>query len=63
MCQLELTSEEQRLLTQTLERRVRDLELEILHTDRAEFKRVLKTQQAGLQQLLNRLNRPSAIAA
>lgn len=61
--QIELTAEERVLLSQVLERRIRDLEIEILHTDMAEFKALLKERLALLRNLLGRIERPVALAA
>lgn len=63
MMHIEITAEEQVLLSQVLERRIRDLEVEILHTDKAEFKAMLKQRLASLKSLLDRLAQPVAIAA
>ena len=51
MMHLELTTEEQLLLAQVLERRILDLEIEVLHTDRAEFKLRLKERLNELRRL------------
>jgi len=59
----EITGEERLLLVQVLERRVLDLEIEILHTDRAEYKLALKGHLAQLKQLLAQFTRPLAMAA
>jgi hypothetical protein len=61
--QVEITAEEQSLLAQVLERRILDLEIEILHTDRAEYKLALKGHLTELRQLLGRFKRPLAMAA
>lgn len=61
--QIELTSEEQVLLSQVLERRIRDLEIEIHHTDKADFKALLRERLALLRNLLGRLGQPVALAA
>jgi hypothetical protein len=63
MTHIELTGEEQRLLTQLLERRVRELEMEILHTDNADFKAMLREQLNEYRKLLGRLSNPVALAA
>jgi hypothetical protein len=55
MKRIELTIDEQLLLAQVLERRVLDLEIEILHTDSAEFKARLKESLAELRQLQARV--------
>jgi len=60
---IEITSEEQLLLVQVLERRVLDLEIEILHTDRTEYKLALKAHLAQLRQLLTHFTRPLEMAA
>jgi hypothetical protein len=59
----EITAEERLLLVQVLERRVLDLEIEILHTDRAEYKLALKGHLSQLRQLLARFTHPVALAA
>jgi hypothetical protein len=61
--QIDLSAEEHVLLSQVLERRIRDLEMEILHTDKAEFKAMLKERLSLLRSLLGRLGRPVAMAA
>ena len=60
---IELTAEEQRLLMQLLERRIRDLEMEILHTDKAEFKAMLREHLAELRKMHGRFASPVAMAA
>lgn len=63
MVRIEMTDAEQLLLAQVLERRIRDLEIEILHTDKAEFKAMLRERLAELRNLLGRLTHPIALAA
>jgi len=63
MMHIEITAEEQVLLSQVLERRIRDLEVEILHTDKAEFKAMLNERLAHLRGLLGKLAVPEAMAA
>jgi hypothetical protein len=63
MMHIEITAEEQLLLVQVLERRIRDLEIEILHTDKAEFKTMLKERLTHLRALLGRFTHPVAMAA
>lgn len=62
---IELTDEERALLIQVLARRERDLEVEILHTDHAEFRKILKEQLNLLHSLMAKINSspPAAIAA
>ena len=52
---LELTAEEQKLLQETLESSIRDLEMEVAHTDSHDFKETLKHRKALLDQLLEKL--------
>lgn len=64
MNRIELTDEERELLTQVLERREHDLEVEILHTDHAEFRKLLKQRLSLLHGLTAKVNAPPvAIAA
>ncbi len=63
MMRIELTTEEQMLLAQVLERRIRDLEIEILHTDYAEFKARLKERLMLLRHLLGRVTHPDVAMA
>ena len=63
MMHIEMTAEDQLLLSQVLERRIRDLEIEILHTDKAEFRGALKQRLAHLRSLLGRITSPAAMAA
>lgn len=64
MNRIELTDEERELLMQVLERRERDLEVEILHTDHAEFRKLLKQRLNLLHSLKAKLTvRPVAMAA
>ena len=60
---IELPTEEQLLLAQVLERRIRDLEIEILHTDFAEFKARLKERLALLRRLQARVTHPDLAMA
>jgi hypothetical protein len=63
MTRIELTTDEQLLLAQVLERRIRDLEVEILHTDHAGFKGQLKERLGILRRLLDRVTHPTLAAA
>ena len=63
MMHIEITAEEQLLLAQVLERHVRDLEIEILHTDKAEYKAMLKDRLVQLRGLVGRFTYPVAMAA
>ena len=53
--QVELSNEEQEILSQVLQRALAALELEILHTDHAEFRGLLKHRRDVLRQLSTRL--------
>ncbi|MCU0787598.1 MAG: hypothetical protein MUC91_05315 [Verrucomicrobia bacterium] len=55
MTHLELTAEEQKLLRETLERGIRDLDMEVLHTDSRDFKEMLKHRKQVLDHLLGKL--------
>ena len=64
MNRIELTDEERQLLAQVIERRERDLEVEILHTDNAEFRKMLKQRLSLLHTLMAKLTvGPVAMAA
>lgn len=52
---LELTEEEQRLLSETLERSLRVLEIEVIHTDSHEFKQMLKQRKSVMNQLYSKV--------
>ena len=53
MFTLELTQEEQMILTNILERCVSDLHSEIIRTDKWEYKEMLKRRKKVLQDLLD----------
>ena len=55
MVSLELTPEEQEVLTETLEHEVFDLRDEITHTDATDFKEKLRTRKKVLEELLTRV--------
>lgn len=55
---LELNVEEQQLLKESLERSVRDLEMEIRHTDSHDFKDMLRKKKAALDELQAKLHAP-----
>ena len=63
MMRIELTTEEQLLLAQVLERRIHDLEIEILHTDYANFKARLTERLALLRHMLGRVAPPKVAMA
>lgn len=64
MNRIELTESERELLMQVLERRERDLEVEILHTDNWEFRKLLKERLNLLRALSMKVNTsPVAMAA
>ncbi len=55
MCQLELNREEAELIRELFSNSLSDLRLEIMHTDRREYRAALKTREALLTGLLQRL--------
>lgn len=55
---IELTLEEADMLHQVLERSLAELELEIQHTDRKEFKNLLKQRSAVLRGVVSKLEQP-----
>jgi hypothetical protein len=57
MAELVMTPEEEGVLEQVLRRCLSDLELEILHTDHAEFRRLLQGRRQVLQGLHAQLTR------
>jgi len=59
--ELHLTAEEQELLTSILERRYRELQKEIPHTDHRDFRQTLRHNENIIESLLSRL-RSSYIA-
>lgn len=55
MAQLVLSAEEEQVLERILRRSLSDLDLEILHTDHAEFKAMLKQRRAIVQKIHQQL--------
>jgi len=55
MAQLVLSAEEEQILERILRRSLSDLDLEILHTDHAEFRAMLKHRRAILQKIHGQL--------
>ena len=53
--ELLLTAEEQQFLHEILERRLRELQKEISHTDHREFKAVLRENEKKIESILRRL--------
>ena len=53
--ELQLTAEEQELLTSILGRRHRELQKEIPHTDLRDFKQTLRHNESIIESLLSRL--------
>ena len=56
----EMTSEEQKLLLEILERADYNLRVEIANTDKREFRRELKQREGVMEKLLDRLRNISA---
>ncbi len=57
---VELTAEEQTILLETLERADHNLRVEIVNTDKREFRRELKQREAVMETLMNRLRNTSS---
>jgi len=55
MIKLELTREEQRLLREIIEANLSDLRVEIVSTDRLDFKNALKRRKEILNNILEKL--------
>lgn len=55
MANLQLTPDEERLLSEVLERSIKDIEVEVDHTDLRDFKAMLKQRRELLTQLRNRI--------
>ncbi|MCU0771407.1 MAG: hypothetical protein MUE94_06510 [Verrucomicrobia bacterium] len=55
MAKLEFSPEELKVLAETLERGVSDLEVEVSHTDSHDFKDVLKRRKAVMDRLLGKV--------
>jgi len=58
---LYLGTKETELLTRLLERYLEDIRREIHHTDRAAFKSALKTDEALMRDVLEKLKTPMAM--
>ncbi len=63
MQHIELSDEEQEILSQVLQHALAALQLEILHTDHSEFKEHLKHCREVIERLHARLPQPLAAAA
>jgi hypothetical protein len=59
--ELVLNSDEQQLLMELLERRHRELQTEITHTDHREFKASLRQREKVIESLLGRLRAVSEV--
>jgi hypothetical protein len=60
MSAIDITAEERELLGQVLKNYLAALDVEIVHTDNAEFKRMLKQRRDALYKLAARLEQPVA---
>ena len=58
-----LNDEEELVLREELECRLREIELEITHTDRTSFRTMLKHRQVVMQLLLQQLQAPASATA
>jgi hypothetical protein len=63
MYTLNLTMDEHQALTEVLECSISELHSEIVHTDRCDFKELLKTRKRTLLQLLETLKSNSTVGA
>lgn len=63
MYTLNLSIDEHQALLEVLECSISELHSEIVHTDRCEFKELLKTRKRTLVQLLETLKTNSAVGA
>lgn len=63
MHKIELSNEEAEILGQVLNNSLATLELEIQHTDHAEFRRLLKQRRTVLQELLSKVPHVTELAA
>jgi hypothetical protein len=63
MGQIELSDEEQELLGQILQNALLTLELEIQHTDHADFRQLLRRRREVIRRLIARFPKPAAAAA
>lgn len=60
---MEFTDEELEVMQQVIERRLATLEVEIRHTDHAEFKDILKHRRHVLNAILERLSQATVSAS
>jgi hypothetical protein len=63
MTRIELTDEQEKVLSQVLQNSLATLQIELLHTDHQEFKEFLKRRLQVLQGLAASLARPVSAAA
>jgi len=63
MYTINLSVEERQALVDVLECTISELHSEIVHTDRCDFKELLKSRKYTLVQLLDNLNNTSGISA
>lgn len=61
MIRIELSPEEQQVLREVLENSLTDLRVEIVSTDRLEFKDALKHRKSILSRILEELERPEKL--
>lgn len=62
MAQVSISDEDADILREVLDAKLRDLRLEISHTDSPRFRETLYRIEGMLQRLLNQLPRPSAVS-
>ena len=62
MLQVSISDEDADILREVLDAKLRDLRLEISHTDSPRFRETLYRIEGMLQRLLHQLPRPSAVS-
>jgi hypothetical protein len=62
VAQVSISDEDADILREVLDAKLRDLRLEISHTDSPRFRETLYRIEGMLQRLLNQLPRPSAVS-
>lgn len=63
MMQLAFTEEEKSTLREEVENRLKELEVEIYHTDRSDYKMMLKHRRDVLQQILEKMPHQNGVVA
>ncbi len=58
MASIDITSQQNELLTELLENTLSDLRMEIAHTDNSTYKEILRTKKLMLNEILLKLKQP-----